>query len=148
MPGYSLDAKFGSVSPEFDYTLQRLENLVSAGNGTPLQPVVKSAYSVNPVYGLKAVAVAALGAESTKIILRFMEPERMKRNIGCFNIYVKGLNTVQEWQLIHTTKHSPAVFPLLPSTASQTVTFAVQTELRNGNRLDVSRCPTTAVTLV
>jgi hypothetical protein len=146
MPRYSLDAPVGNLSPTAEYTIQRLENIVGSVNGTPLQPVLRKGFGVQPVHGLKAVATTALGAESSQIVLRFFEPDRLHRFTSNYNIYVKFLNDSQDWQLAHTCKNS--IFSLLPSTSGNVVVLAVQTALDNGQKLKLAQCPTTSVELI
>jgi hypothetical protein len=147
MSSYSLGSEFGGLDPRFEYVLQRVENLTNVANGGVIQPLVKSGISVPPVSQLKVVSGTALGTENTKVILRFMEPTRLLPLVSNYNVYVKYLNDSNEWQLIATAKRSPAEFYLLPASAGMKVALAVQTELRNGQRIDIKLCPTTSLEL-
>jgi len=128
-----------SRSPaEIDFAVGRLINTTNTAEGAILPPAQKGEFRIPFVTNLQLVKTISYFG-STQFTLTWIEPDSPQ--ISHFNIYVYGLLTNNRQALgPSTVTRSPAEVRVGSRTAV-TVTFVVQTVLKNGQVSDLERSP-------
>ena len=121
------------------FAIERLVNVTGTGGGTNLPPRQFGALRVPIVTNLRILKVDNYFG-GTSYTLAWTDPPYPNVRIAQYNIFVSGINGVNEPQMLVSALSSPSVIRVTTRTTSRLI-FYVQTQLINGMTSPLQNSP-------